>query len=182
MSCSLLRRFRLFSPRATRSGTGSADKPARKTRSAAAQTLITTLGDGSLVLGTVELKDNFLVLEANSRQRAEKGRALIESVLSGLVGRPVIESKTVDELMASRPSGESKTLSSGLSPEDERAVLYKNMERYYVNLLDEPVPALGDITPRHAAKTARGRQKLIAWLKYLENGAAKQERASPMAG
>ena len=83
--------------------------------------------------------------------------------------------------MASQPSGKSKALSFGLSPEDERAVIHANMDRYYVNLLDEPVPTLGNITPRRAAKTAKGRQKLVAWLKYLENGAAKEGAASPMA-
>jgi hypothetical protein len=49
------------------------------------RTLITTLNDGSLVLGTVELKDKKLVLEANSEQRAERGRALIAPVLGELL-------------------------------------------------------------------------------------------------
>jgi hypothetical protein len=51
-----------------------------------------------------------------------------------------------------------------------------------VNLLDQRVPALGNVTPRRAAKTGKGRQKLVAWLKYLENGAARHEAGSPMAG
>jgi hypothetical protein len=84
-------------------------------------------------------------------------------------------------LMASPPSGESKALSSGLSPDDERAVLQANMDRYYMNLLDESVPMLGNMTPRRAAKSATGREKLVTWLKLLENSAARGGDGSPMA-
>ena len=153
-----------------------------KKRRTDSQTFITTLDDGSLVLGTVELKDKILVLEANSQQRAERGRALIAPVLGGLVGEPLIAGRTVAQLMASRPAGKSKSLSSGLSPAEERAVLQANMDRYHMDLLDEPVPMLGNITPRRAAKSASGREKLVAWLKLLENGAARQEGTSPMVG
>jgi hypothetical protein len=79
--------------------------PVSNKRRADTQTLITTLDDGSLVLGTVELKDKVLVLEANSKQRAEREQALIAPVLGSLVGEAVIESRTVAELMASGPQG-----------------------------------------------------------------------------
>lgn len=154
---------------------------ASKKRQTDSQTFITTLDDGSLVLGTVELKDKMLVLEANSQQRAQRGRALIKPVLGGLVGEPLIEARTVAQLMASGPASKSKPLSSGLSPDEERAVLQANMDRYYMTLLDEPVPMLGYMAPRRAAKSAKGREKLVAWLKLLENGAARQEGTSPMA-
>ena len=153
-----------------------------KKRQADSQTFITTLDDGSLVLGTVELKDKMLVLEANSQQRAERGRALIKPVLGDLVGEPYIETRAVAQLMASRPAGKSKPLSSGLPPDEERAMLQANMDRYYMNLLDEPVPMLGNLTPRRAAKSAKGREKLVAWLKLLENGAARQGGGISMAG
>jgi hypothetical protein len=156
-------------------------KPARKKR-ADSQTFITTLDDGSLVLGTIELKGNTLVLEANSSQRAERGRELIGPVLAGLVDQPAIESRTAAQLMATRPIEKSKKLSSGLSPDEERAVLQANLDRYYMNLLDEPVPMLGNMTPRRAAKSAKGREKLMTWLKLLENGAARHASNSPMAG
>jgi hypothetical protein len=153
-----------------------------KKRRADSQTFITTLDDGSVVLGTVELKDKVLVIEANSQQRAERGRALIEPLIGGLVGVPLIEAQTVAQLMASRPAGKSMALSSGLSPNEERAVIQETLDRHYMNLLDEPVPMLGNMTPRRAAKSARGREKLVTWLKLLENGAARHDGASPMAG
>jgi len=100
----------------------------------------------------------------------------------GLVGEPVIETRMVAQLMASRPAEESRVLSSGLSPEEERAVIQEGLDRHYMNLLDEPVPMLGNITPRRAVKSAKGREKLVTWLKLLENGAARHGDGSPMAG
>jgi hypothetical protein len=151
-----------------------------KKRQEKAQTFITTLDDGSLVLGTLELKDRTLILDANSRERAERGRALIEPVLGDLVDRPAIEAKTAAEMMQSRSSENSEAVSSGLSPEEERIALNDWLERHYKSLLDEQVPVLGNVTPRQAAKTSKGRQKLVEWLKYLENGATKD--TSPMGG
>ena len=65
------------------------------------QTFVTELDDGSVVLGTLELKGKTLTLETNSPRRAERGRALIVPVLTGLVGHAVIESQTVAEMLAS---------------------------------------------------------------------------------
>src|SRR5438034_4062330 len=115
---------------------------ARRKRPADRQTFNTTLGDGSLVLGTLELKDRMLVLEVNSQQRAERGRALIESVLGQLIGQPLTEARTVAQLMASHSADKSTTLSSGLSADEERAVLHATLDRHYMSLLDEPVPML----------------------------------------
>jgi hypothetical protein len=46
--------------------------------------------------------------------------------------------------------------------------------------LDEPIPSLGNQSPRKAAKTAKGREKVIAWLKMLENHSAQQGRDDPV--
>jgi hypothetical protein len=145
-------------------------------------TMITTVEDGSLLLGTLELKHDKLVLEANSRKRAERGRALIAPAIGGLVGEPLIEAATAAELIVSRPSRTSARWSSGLAPDEERAVIHANLDQHYVNLLDQPVPALGNVSPRRAAQTKKGREKLVAWLKYLENAASQYAAGSPMAG
>jgi hypothetical protein len=47
------------------------------------------------------------------------------------------------------------------------------MDRQYRQVLDEPVPALGNKTPRQMAKTKAGRIKVTEWLKYIENMTAK---------
>ncbi len=153
-----------------------------KNRPANAQTLISSFGDGSISMGHVELNGATLVLETNSPRPAAKARAMIDPVIGAFVGEPIIESKTVEQLMESKPSGEAGPGLPGLSPDEERAIVQESLERHYRALLDEPVPTLGNLTPRKATKTARGRQKLVDWLKILENGIAQQESNAAMAG
>jgi hypothetical protein len=153
----------------------------RKKQPVNGQRLVTTLGDGSLVLGTLELKNGRLVLEVNSQQRAARGRALIEPVLGQLIGEPLTEARTVAQLMASRPAGSSTALRSGLSADEERELIHATLDRHYRNLLNEPVPMLGNTSPLLAAKTAKGRERLAVWLKLLENGAARHASGTPMS-
>ena len=69
---------------------------------------------------------------------------------------------------------------SGLSPEEESAMAQEALDRHYRGVLDEPVPALGGVSPREAATTQEGREGLVAWLKGLENSNARQT-GSPIA-
>jgi uncharacterized protein YbaA (DUF1428 family) len=141
---------------------------------------VTTMENGSLVLGNIEVRENALTLSANSRERGERGQAMLGPALAGLVRIPLVETQTIEQVMASRPRGH-KAPSSPLSLEEERALIHPNIDRYYRNLLDETVPMLSNMTPRRAAKTIKGREKLVAWLKYMENQAANQQAGTPMA-
>jgi hypothetical protein len=142
--------------------------------------LLTTTGDGRLVLGNVELTDKALTLSVNSYARAERGQAMLGPALAGLVRSPLVVTETIEQLMASQTAS-MKTPSSGLSPDEERAVTQQSLDRQYMKMLDEKVPMLGNKTPMQAAKTAKGREKLAAWLKYIENQLAKQPVGAPMA-
>jgi hypothetical protein len=158
------------------------NQPATGNRKSDGRIFSTRLSGGSVVLGTVALKGRMLVIEANSERRAQRGRALIAPVIAALVDEPVVEACTVDQLAASRPRRESKRFSSGLSPDEERAVVQAGLDQHYRGLLDQPLPMLGNVSPRRAAKSARGREKLVVWLKLLENHAASHGSESPMAG
>ena len=136
------------------------------------QTFITTLGDGSLVLGNIELKDRSLVLSTNSKARSERGRALLSETLGALVREPLVEMQTTDKLMASRDS-RSSSLPADLLPEEQRAIVHATLDKHYRGLLDDPIPMLGNVSPRTAAKTKKGREKVVAWLKTLENHSAR---------
>ena len=57
-----------------------------KTRSL---TFVSTMDDGSLVVGTLELKGGILILSVNSEGRAERGRAMLAPVLDGMVQEPL---------------------------------------------------------------------------------------------
>ena len=48
------------------------------------------------------------------------------------------------------------------------------LDRHYRKVIAEPLPALGNLPPREAARTVEGREKVIGWLKYLENGEGRR--------
>jgi hypothetical protein len=134
------------------------------------QTFSTMMDDGALVLGNVELKDRALILSANSQARADRGRALLSEVLDGLVGQPLVEMQTLEQCMATRDFAPPPRLN--LSAQDRRTIIHDGLDRHYRGLLDEPIPVLGNTSPRAAVKTAKGRTKVIDWLKTLENHTA----------
>lgn len=153
-------------------------KPTSVPRKADAQTFVSTMDDGALVLGTVSLKGRRLTLEANSPARAERGKALLESAVAGLVGTPLTERNDLDSMLAKeRPP----PAPSGLSPEQERALVHQTLDDHYRRIMDEPIPALGGKSPRAAARTPKGREKVAAWLKTLENHGAHRPPDDPMA-
>jgi hypothetical protein len=117
------------------------------------QTFITTLDDGSLVLGGLELTEKALVLSVNSRARCERGRALLSETLGGLVGRPMVEMQSIEHLKGDSPA--SPMLDT--SEQERAAIIRDSMDRHYRNLLDQPIPALGNKSPRLAVRTAKGR-------------------------
>ena len=135
-------------------------------------TFFTKLDDGSLVLGGLELKGKSLILSVNSQGRADRGRALLSKLLHGLVGEPLVEIQTLDQVMASDKSP-SPPLELNLTKDERRALVHESLDRHYREMLDQPAPILGNKSPRAAAKTAKGRQKVADWLKLIENHSAK---------
>jgi hypothetical protein len=163
-------------------GRGQSDREKSASNiSGSVQTFSTTLDDGSIVLGTLELTEKELTLEVNSQRRAEHGRALLQQVIGGLVREPLVETQTLEHVMQSKPSKARRTSSLGLSPEEERKIIHASLDQRYTKMLNESVPVLGNIKPLEAAKTTDGREKLVAWLKYLENQSAKHTLGDPMA-
>ncbi|MDX8442026.1 hypothetical protein [Mesorhizobium australafricanum] len=157
-------------------------KGGSKTKAAAAPAMAATMDNGSPVLGNIELKGRFLHLSANSAARATRGTALIQQTLGDLVRTPLIEIRTVEQMMAEEPGGGAETSRSTIMPEFSEQTVHEYLDRHYLETLDQPVKMLGNKTPRQAAKTAAGRQKLVDWLKYLENQTAKQPHPThPMA-
>ncbi len=127
--------------------------------------------DGALVLGNVALEEEALVLSVNSRQRSDRGRALLSEILGRRVGNPSVKTETVDQIMASRDTAQPKELD--ISEEERCAIIHEQMDRHYRDVLDQPVPMLGNETPRAAVKTDSGRIKVVDWLKMMENRTAK---------
>jgi len=127
-----------------------------------------TMLDGTPVLGNVELKGRALILEVTSAKRAMRATSLVTDTLAGLVGAPTTTVQTVDEAIAALRDQSHKS-ATAIAPEIATPLIHAELDRSYRATLDTPVAMLGDVTPRAAASTAAGRERLSAWLKYLEN-------------
>jgi hypothetical protein len=127
-----------------------------------------TLDDGAVVLGNVELRERAVTLSVNSATRAERGRTMLANTLAGLVAAPLTEIQTVEQMRAAAPPKDSQS-DADIPPEVQVELIHAMLDQQYRALLDEPVGMLGDISPRMASRSARGRENVATWLKYLEN-------------
>jgi hypothetical protein len=135
---------------------------------------------GGATLGSVDLRENHVVLSANSKERAERGRDLLARTLAGLVGPALTSMKTLDQALKEQEEKESGPSEAGLDldPETNSLLLREVKDRHYQTTLEQPIPALDGRSPRHAARSKAGREKLVAWLKYLENQDARLAKES----
>jgi hypothetical protein len=124
--------------------------------------------NGLTVLGTIELGRGWVVLEVNSKERAATGLGLLADLLNGLAGEPQITIRTLEELQAGASSDQPVEDTPALPHELQQEWL----DKYYRALLDQPVPMLGNRTPRELVRSMET-DSLAAWLKVMENGAAR---------
>lgn len=129
----------------------------------------TTMESGARVYGNIELKGRTLHLSVNSATRAEKGTILLQEVLGDLVRTPLTEIQTVDQMMAERADDRDIPNDADLPPEITTKIVHDHLDKHYRETLDQPVGMLGDISPRAAVKSTKGREQTVEWLKYIEN-------------
>ncbi len=127
---------------------------------------------GRTVLGSIKIRKDALVLSTNSRERADKGRNLLLARLDGLIGQPLTSHQGLEQMLDER-SG-STPEQAELPPEVAEQAVHFFLDRHYRQTLDEPLPFLNDKTPRQAAKTKKGREQVINWLKKLENSEGRR--------
>ena len=92
---------------------------------------------------------------------------------SDLVQAPLTEIRTVAQMIAEQDREQDATTEPEIPLAEMQRIVEEMMDRQYRQVLDEPVPALGDKTPRQMAKTKAGRTRVVEWLKYIENRTAK---------
>lgn len=131
-------------------------------------------------LGTIVIEAARLVLESTSKRRAERGRKRLESLLEEAVRFKAISYEDVGQALKHRPKPAAKE-KPAVSPELEAELLQRFYEEHYRKWPDEPLPALGNRTPRHAARLKTLRPKLVALLKDFESHAERQRRAGQPA-
>jgi hypothetical protein len=135
--------------------------------------LMTTSSSGDTILGTVEIKKDGVELATNSRERAAMGEKMIADALSGLVGAPSREEQSAADLFAARGEAPKRKRRAEVPPEVARPIIQAHLDRHYRETLDRPVPALGNVSPREAARSDAGRARVVDWLKDMENHAAR---------
>src|SRR5262249_44008464 len=127
---------------------------------------------GALLLGHVELRGEWLVVKVNSVSRADRGKQRLRELLGGLIGEPLTETQSVAialEEQRNRKRSPAKDNEPTLPADESRRAMRDFLDRHYRRVIDEPLPATGNVSPREAVSTAEGREKVIGWLKYLEN-------------
>ena len=139
-----------------------------------------SMENGRTVIGTIEVRERLLIVGANSAARAERAITMLRAALGGLVAPPLTQIHTVEQMMAQQQNRPPST--SAVPPEIQTTLVHATLDKQYRALLDQPVLMLGNLTPRAAARTKSGREKLVVWLKHLENRSQQQPEATdPMA-
>ena len=120
------------------------------------------------MLGHAEIRSGAVTLSVLSKERAERGQALLSSKLGRLVGQAEVSTHDLDQLLKTR---EERPTRDKVEPPSEEAVvaMHAYLDDHYRRTLDDPLPVLGGRTLRQAAKTKNGRKEVIDWLKGLEN-------------
>jgi len=122
------------------------------------------VGD-TTTLCRLELFDDSLLVEVNSERRLERARAWIEK-LPGV--RFVSARRTDSEAEEARPMDDRLPgPPPGPLPPELIAELSGHMEEHAMRWLDEPVPALGELTPRAACATEEGRRRVARLVRTM---------------
>ena len=121
------------------------------------------------IIGRIVIKGRRMRIESNSTRRADALRAAATEHLGELVKYRMRDETPQEELMrrASDPH-DVRSAVQDKSPE-AIAVMRQFKDRYMLDWLDREIPALGGLTPREAAKSARTRKDLTVLLRDLEN-------------
>lgn len=119
------------------------------------------------VLGRLVLDPGELVAEVNSSKRANRLMREIRTRLG--VGARLVDRRVLDleaELRKHRSvhGAEAEATAAGVAAPELQALNDEMTRRHWISWLDERVPALGNKTPRQAARTAKGRERLEALL------------------
>lgn len=127
------------------------------------------------IMGHVTINENKLILETNSEKRTQKGKKLLSKYLGDKIHFQQTLMETPEQKAKSLPNIASSEAIS-ITPYDIPEVqeqLKLMAEKHWEAWFDSPIPALNDKTPRQAAKTKDGRERLEALLLHYERNDAQ---------
>lgn len=123
---------------------------------------------GATVLGHLSIMGQDLVATVNSIERSEEIKDFLSALLSGLIGTPLSVHENFESMME-------KYSTQGLPPAetiDAPELIAASLDQHYRKILDEPIPALNNRTPRDCSQEKDQHAILIQWLKGLESNTA----------
>lgn len=122
------------------------------------------------ILATLTLAPTTLVVETISRQRLRACRKRLEQILGDRIHHAGTKTRTLDQVLREPvPPTAPEPL---ILPPEAIAELEERMIRQW---LDEPIPALNGLTPREAAKTPEGRERLEGLFDYIARDQGRRE-------
>ncbi|HEY6085434.1 MAG TPA: MbcA/ParS/Xre antitoxin family protein [Nitrospira sp.] len=136
----------------------------------------------SVSIDVAESPDRIKVVY-RTQKYADEGRPWFDAIAGAavtFVSREISHPKGVLANSQAEDEGESQTLAllpPGLTPEIATAILEERIRQYYANWADEPLPILGDRTPREAIQTDEGLEQVKFLLRTYEHGEAQQAKA-----
>jgi hypothetical protein len=142
--------------------------------------------EGAVILAFLEMTGDFLELRCHSRSRSEAAVENLQNVLGERVEAAFTQYQDPRQLLAEAgaedPSPPLVEVGDGDVDQAELDRLLKTqLDRHYRQTLDEPIPMLGDRSPRECVQDAAGSAEVVAWLKYLENQEHRQARRAGAA-
>ena len=124
------------------------------------------------VIATLFIGEGILRVETNSEGRAVAIRRRIIEACGDLIRHRSLEQRDPSTFGGGEPAPPYEP-----TPEEE-ALVRQYKESYYRKWMDEPVPMLGNKTPRQASRSRKGRAELDLLLRHIENGEASQPEGS----
>jgi len=149
----------------------------RSRKQASGFMLDSQMPDGTL-FGALELKGKSLVVTVNSAARAAKVEVLVTKAAGERLKRPLTTIRTVEQMMAEESPEQPQDGADEIPPEIALQITHDYMDKHYRETLDAPLPALGGKSPRQSVRSVVGREKVLEWLKLLENRSAQHDNAA----
>jgi hypothetical protein len=132
------------------------------------------------LIGRAVVEGGLLRLETNSRERADRLRALIGERLGALVSFRIREHADPVAHLAEGAERGVRPAPSEPMPAEVLEVVKRMQAEHYQRWLDDEIPALGGLTPRQAAKRKGAPRKslelLLAEIEHAEAGQPEQQR------
>lgn len=129
------------------------------------------------ILGRLHIKGDTLLVEVNSVERAHRAQTLLNELLGTFIGHPLMTVQSPEQAMAERPSAPPPEDTADEIPREVKTqIIHQFLDEHYGKTLDQPIPMLGNKSPRACVRTPKGRAKVVAWLKGVDNNESRRSR------